>query len=153
MNAHLAVMTAATACALGLSACTVDNTTSTPVNTGGNQATEPASTPSESPSPDGTYKASCDMLLFAGPNDETYFVGQARITNTGNVAADFTTTTRWQQAGSKPIKKSKTVSVDAGDTKRVNLKYGPVSDYEISAYQATYDTGSECKTSVKIVGY
>ena len=89
------------------------------------------------------------MLLFSGPNEETYFVGQAKIDNTGNIATGYTTTTRWQQAGSKPLKKSKSVTIEPGASKRVNIKYGPVSQYQIDAYQATYSTG-ECKTKVSI---
>lgn len=86
---------------------------------------EPVAAPTADPSAESTN--SCEYLL-----DPHYrFVGQAEITNTGNIDLKVEAAVVWKQVGAQAIKKTKSARINVGQTKTV--------DFDVKATQAQID--------------
>jgi hypothetical protein len=106
--------------------------------------------------PDGTYRSNCDMLLRTGSGYSYYglLVGDAKITNTGNVGIVARVRGSWDRGGFSPYRVTKTVRVEFGKRKTVHLRKR-ITQEGIDEVQASggYSGGGGrwCRVKVTIV--
>ena len=96
------------------------------------------------PDPKASFSGNCDYLLgnFESNDPKGYrFVFGGRVENTGNVGITGEVIGIFEQIGTKPVRVTKNVRVDAGKTRRVNATHLATQD-EIDMHQSA---DSECR--------
>jgi hypothetical protein len=98
--------------------------------------------PVATPSPDGTFRGSCDYTLGDSPATGTAAaIGDIDATNTGNVGIVVRLTITWPQEGYPPLSMSKTVRLTYGGEQDTQF-HRPLSYDEITRLQS-YQTGHD----------
>jgi hypothetical protein len=150
----------AAAAALLLTGCGAQKTgtltTGTAASGGTASTAEPSGTtePAPTPSPDGKFTHSCDMLLNTDFNSSTmgWLVADAELRNTGNIGINVNVKAVWKQAGSGPIIKVKHVRIGYGHHRAIHFKL-PVTQGQVDAYQSApgYFNNGACSVSATII--
>lgn len=155
------LLLAVLACAsLSFAACEVEETGGEKVETADSQK-DFASTEADNestheppkPEPDARFSASCDVLFGDYTNDEYWFVGNAKMKNTGNIGLVVRVRARWDQVASPNLKDEKTVRIPAGRSKSVKFRV-PITSAQVDEHQSSpgyAGDGDACKVTPKIV--
>ena len=97
---------------------------------------------------DGRFSSSCDIMLPSDfINGSYYFVGAAKMRNTGNVGIVVEVKARWDQVASAKITDERTFRLDVGQRKTAKFRLEATQD-EIDEHQNSPDyfgSGEACK--------
>jgi hypothetical protein len=113
----------------------------------------PAPEPGPTPEPDGTYTSSCDYVLgdFTEHTKTGFrFIAEAKLQNTGNIGTVLRVKAVWYLSGGGKVKRTKTVRLRPGHTKRAGFTV-PVGSDEIDRYQALGYGDDRCKVKAAMV--
>ena len=102
--------------------------------------------------PDGTFTHSCTYVLgdFSESPSGYRFLGDAKLTNTGNVEFVADATATWFLAGGDKVTVEKEVKVPYGESKKIGFKYVASQD-ELTRHQDySLANNKACAVRVKI---
>lgn len=105
-----------------------------------------------SPNPDGTFNSSCDILLASDINSPSYFIGAAKMRNTGNVGIVVRVKAVWDQTSTSNVTSTKIVHMPVGSHHTTKFRVPATLD-QIDELQSSpdYDTDGGCKVHVSIL--
>lgn len=120
-------------------------------------ASSATTTPAPVPSPDGTFRGSCDYSLNdnfdLSSNIQGKFLGEVNLENTGNIGTVQTVRVTWPQFGLSPIVRTRTVHVAAGASRTVQFHVPATTDMISSwqSWQERHNFRDGCKYRATIV--
>jgi hypothetical protein len=143
----LGLLAALAAISTGAESCSTE--TAEPAKKSGSPTTNKADG-NRKPNPDGTFAGTCDYLLgdFSEGTESGYkLVAGGDAKNTGNIGIVARLDAKWDQLGSEPVTASKTVRLQPGQTKDINVSV-LATQGQIDAHQSA---NGDCDTELTIV--